>query len=51
MVDLTRILSSPDIATLRTAVADAFGELSQELTNAEKIAEIDARVKALEVAP
>ena len=51
MVDLTRILSSPDIASLREAVAEAFEELSVELENAEAIAALDLRVKALEVAP
>jgi len=51
MVDLTRILASPDISTLRTAVADAFDELSQELTNSEKIADIDARLKVMEEKP
>lgn len=51
MVDTARILSSPDISTLREAVADAFDELSLELTNAESIAALDVRVKALEVSP
>ena len=49
MVDTARILSSPDISTLRVAVADAFDELSVELENAEAIAALDVRVKSLEV--
>lgn len=49
MVDTARILSSPDIVTLRVAVADAFDELSVELENAEAIAALDVRVKSLEV--
>jgi len=48
MVNITKIRSSADIASLRDAVADAFEELSMELENAEKIAEIDTRVKKLE---
>lgn len=58
MVDLTRILAAPDISTLRDAVAKAFEELSQEQTNAEKIAilescvdDIDARLKVVEAKP
>lgn len=51
MVDLQRILASPDISTLRVAVADAFDEISQELTNAEKIVDIDARLKVVEAKP
>ena len=51
MVDLTRILSSPDIATLRVAVADAFDELSLEESNFARIEALDVRVKQLEVSP
>ncbi len=51
MVDLTRILASPDIVTLREAVATAFEELSVELTNSEKIAELETRVAAVEAKP
>ena len=51
MVDLTKIRSSRDGASLRDAVADAFEEYSLELENAEKIAEIDSRVKILEAKP
>lgn len=51
MVKTAKILSSPDISTLRVAVADAFDELSLELTNAEAIEALDTRVKKLEVSP
>jgi len=51
MVDLQRILASPDISTLRDAVAAAFDEISLEQSNAEKIEAIDARLKILEAAP
>ncbi len=49
MVDLSKFRSSPDIATLRDAVAEAFEELTLEAANAEKIATLDLRIKALEV--
>lgn len=51
MVDLARILSSPDISTLRDAVADAFTELSLEEANAVKISDLDVRIKTLEEKP
>lgn len=51
MVDTGRILASPDIATLREAVAIAFDEISVEMANSEKIAEIDARLALVEAKP
>lgn len=51
MVDLSRILASPDISTLRTAVADAFDELDQERANSEKIADLEDRLKVVEAKP
>lgn len=48
MVKLDRILASPDISTLRDAVADAFTELSLEEANSVKISALDVRVKTLE---
>lgn len=51
MVNVTRILSAPDISTLREAVAAAFEELSVELENAEKIEAIDSRLKVVEEKP
>lgn len=50
-MDLTRILASPDVVSLRAAVATAFEELSEELTNSEKIAELEARVSVVEAKP
>lgn len=51
MVDLNRILDARDVAELKIAVADAFKELSVEFTNAEKIADIDGRLKKVEAKP
>jgi len=48
MVEISRILASPDIGTLREAVATAFEELSLEQTNFERIVDLDARLKAVE---
>ena len=48
MVDLARVLASRDVASLKVAVANAFEELSIELENAEKIADMEIRVKTLE---
>jgi hypothetical protein len=51
MVDVTRILASPDIVRLREATAAAFEDLSVELTNSEKIADLEARVSVVEAKP
>lgn len=51
MVDISRILSAPDITTLREATAAAFEEIELEKANFVKIGELDARVKTLEEAP
>lgn len=51
MVDTSRILSAPDISTLRVAVADAFDELSLEKSNAEAIEGLVTRVATLEAKP
>lgn len=51
MVDISRILASRDIAELKAAVAVAFEDLSLEQTNSEKIADLDARLKIVEVKP
>lgn len=51
MVDTSRILSAPDITTLRNAVAAAFEEIELEKSNFIKIGEIDTRLKALEDKP
>jgi len=48
MVDISRILASPDIHTLREAVATAFEEMSLEKTNFERIVELDERLKKVE---
>lgn len=47
-MDLTRILASPDVVTLREAVAGAFEDLSVELSNSEKIADHEDRLKKIE---
>ena len=51
MVDLARILSAPDISTLREAVAAAFEELSLEESNLAKIGDLTARMVVLEAKP
>lgn len=51
MVDLSRILASPDIASLREAVATAFEEVELEKTNFERIVELDERLKKMEEKP
>lgn len=51
MVDITRILASPDISSLREAVATAFEELSLEQTNFERIVALDERLKIMEEKP
>ena len=48
MVDISRILVAPDIASLREAVATAFEEISLEKTNFERIVDLDERVKKME---
>lgn len=48
MVNITKILASADVTSLRSAVADAFEELSLEMENSEKIAALGDRVKTLE---
>ncbi len=50
-MDLSKILSSPDISSLRVSVAEAFRELSQETSNSQKIEAIENRVKTLEEKP
>lgn len=51
MVDTSRILSAPDITTLRDAVAAAFEEIELEKSNAIKLGELEARLKVLEASP
>jgi len=51
MVDISRILASPDVHTLREAVASAFEEISLEQTNFERIVDLDARLKIVEEKP
>ena len=51
MVDTARILTAPDVATLRDAVAKAFEELSLEKSNTLLIEALDMRVKTLEETP
>ena len=48
MVDISRILGARDVSELRAAVAAAFQELSLEKENAEKILDIEARLKTVE---
>ena len=50
-MDLSKILSSPDISSLREAVAEAFEALSLETSNSHKIEAIENRVKTLEEKP
>lgn len=51
MVDVSKILVAPDISTLREAVATAFEDLSLEMTNFERIVDLDARLKIVEEKP
>ena len=51
MVDVSKIRASPDIATLRDAVADAFLVVSSEQTNSQKIADLEARLVVVEAKP
>ena len=48
MVDTARILTSPDVTTLREAVAKAFEEIELEKSNFIKLGELETRIKSLE---
>ncbi len=47
-MNTSKIRAAPDVATLRTAVADAIEGLSEEKTILETLTDIEFRLKLLE---